>query len=178
MSGHFLSDPINNTKAADEEALYNAAGCNKVDDVKRLLDLGVDPNCQGAFHWTPLHRAALNGHEQVCEVLLQPGAKVDALDDYQQTPLHFAAKYGFAQVCEVLLQHRAKVGALDNCQQTPLHIAAKYGFAPVCEVLLQHGADKNLRNKQGKTPLEVAQTSKDIENEEDRNATINVVTGF
>ena len=63
-----------------------------MDDVKRLLDLGVDPNCQDAFHWTPLQRAALNGHEQVCEVLLQLGAKVDALDDCQQTPLHIAAK--------------------------------------------------------------------------------------
>jgi len=33
------------------------------------------------WQYTPLHRAAVNGHEAACRVLVEAGAKVDALDD-------------------------------------------------------------------------------------------------
>ena len=94
-----------------------------MDEVKRLLDLGVDPNFQGQYRLTHLHHAAYRGNERVCEILLQYGAKVDALDCVQNTPLHNAASMGHEKVCEVLLKHGANKNLRNNKGITPSQIA-------------------------------------------------------
>ena len=36
---------------------------------------------------TPLHRAASTGNSELCELLIEEGAEIDALDKADQTPL-------------------------------------------------------------------------------------------
>ncbi|KAI8514415.1 hypothetical protein Bbelb_087390 [Branchiostoma belcheri] len=75
-----------------KEALRTAAGAGDTDRVKQLLAEGVNPNAVGGFRqWTPLHRAARNGHHETVSVLLTAGADVNTRDDIQDSPLHWAA---------------------------------------------------------------------------------------
>ena len=52
-----------------------------------LLDQGVDINAHGQFGWTALHSASYQGLNDVIELLVSRGAKIDAFDKLGQTPL-------------------------------------------------------------------------------------------
>ena len=85
--------------AADAEsrhrALALAAQHGHVDIVQLLLDAGEDPNRYNPdgnhSHSTPLHQAALAGHDAVVRLLVERGARLDIKDKiYQATPLGWA----------------------------------------------------------------------------------------
>jgi hypothetical protein len=76
-------------------AMAWAAQHGHLEIVRLLLDAGEDPNRynpQGAHsHSTPLHQAALAGHEGVVRLLVERGARTDIRDiHYQGTPLDWA----------------------------------------------------------------------------------------
>ncbi|HEY4442394.1 MAG TPA: ankyrin repeat domain-containing protein [Candidatus Elarobacter sp.] len=88
--------------ANDDErqtALALAAQFDHVEIVRMLLDAGEDPNryspVGGHSHATPLHQAALAGHESVARLLAERGARLDIEDlHYHATPLGWARYAG------------------------------------------------------------------------------------
>ena len=79
-------------------ALALAAQLGHVEIARLLLDAGEDPNRYNPdgnhSHSTPLHQAALAGHEAVVRLLVERGARLDMQDKiYQGTALGWAA-YG------------------------------------------------------------------------------------
>ena len=94
-----LDDQLESAGWTQGEALYNAVDKRRVEDVKRLLGQGQDPNDDavrghGEEQWTPLHRAAAHGHEEMIDALLRAGADVNAFNQRQSTPLHLASWSG------------------------------------------------------------------------------------
>lgn len=88
------------TASADDRhrALALAAQLGHVEIVRLLLDAGEDPNRYNPdglhSHGTPLHHAALAGHDAVVQLLVERGARLDIKDTlWQGTPLGWA-KYG------------------------------------------------------------------------------------
>jgi hypothetical protein len=72
-----------------------------------LLEAGEDPdryNPEGCHaHSTPLHQAALAGHEEVVRLLVERGARLDIKDTlFQGTPLGWAEHGGHAGIAEYL----------------------------------------------------------------------------
>jgi ankyrin repeat protein len=70
-----------------------------VDAVRALLDAGEDPNRYNPpgthSHSTPLHQAALAGHEEVVRLLIERGARLDIRDVlWQGTPVDWAQHEG------------------------------------------------------------------------------------
>ena len=65
-----------------------------------------------------MHKAALNGYDDMAVLLLANKANVNAKDEAGGTPLHWAKN---TNVAAVLLQNHADVNARDNTGQTPLH---------------------------------------------------------
>lgn len=70
--------------------------------VAELLKAGADPNHTESDGWSALHWAARKGHEQVCELLLQYGAKIDAKDKGCNTPLDWAESRDYTTVATAL----------------------------------------------------------------------------
>ena len=67
--------------------LYEAASGGSADEVKFLLNQGVNPSIVTDYDWAPLHWAAHNGHLEFVCLLLQFGAAVNPVSDQRKTPL-------------------------------------------------------------------------------------------
>lgn len=89
----------NSTAEERHSALALAAQLGHAEIVRLLLDAGEDPdrfNPEGHHaHSTPLHQAALSGHEAVVRLLAARGAKLDIEDKiWESTPAGWAAHSG------------------------------------------------------------------------------------
>ena len=83
-------------------ALVLAAQFGHVEIVRLLLDGGEDPNRYTA-HATPLHQAALAGHEGVVRLLVERGARLDLKDVlWHATPADWAEHEGKTEIEEFL----------------------------------------------------------------------------
>lgn len=109
---------------------------------------------------TPLHLAADNGQMQVCKLLLELGANIDASDDLGQKPIHVAAQNNFSEVTKLFLeQHPNLVMATSKDGNTCAHIAAMQGSVRVIEELMKFDRTGVIaaRNKlTDSTPLQLA----------------------
>jgi ankyrin repeat protein len=93
---------------------------------------------------TALHWSANNGHLDICRLLLQCNADMEAKDNNRCTPLHLSCYNGHSDVCHLLLQFKANVEAKGRDYRdifTPLLLCAKYDRLEMCRLLLQYNAD-------------------------------------
>ncbi|XP_030053172.1 histone-lysine N-methyltransferase EHMT2 isoform X2 [Microcaecilia unicolor] len=123
--------------------------------VLMLLD-NLDPN----FHTdqqskrTPLHAATQKGYLDICHVLLQAGARIDALDKSLRTPLMEAVVNNQLEVAKYLVQRGACVYLKEEDGSTCLHHAAKSGNLEMLSFLLSTGqVDVNAKDNGGWTPV-------------------------
>ncbi|GAQ78214.1 hypothetical protein KFL_000090600 [Klebsormidium nitens] len=105
-----------------QRSLSGAALSGDLNKVRRILDRtplqGGQDDDQGGY--TPLHYAARNGHQDICRLLLERGAVVDARTPAgRATPLHRAAYGGHVDIVKLLLRHGADPRAKDADGQTP-----------------------------------------------------------
>ncbi|KAF5298214.1 hypothetical protein FQA39_LY02638 [Lamprigera yunnana] len=109
---------------------------------------------------TPLHLAAGAGQIEVCKLLLELGANIDATDDLGQKPIHAAAQNNFSEVTQLFLQqHPSLVMATTKDGNTCAHIAASQGSVTVIEELMKFDRQGVItaRNKlTDATPLQIA----------------------
>lgn len=145
MESRFTPASVVPRTSGGRTALQLAAerGLNVV--CRALLDRGDYPtmaiDAQDTNGWTALHWAAMEGHADMCKVLLgHPRfTAVNATDHlYCWTALHCASRHGHLAACEALLQDRRflVVNARDRDLWSALHCAAAYGHAEVCKLLL------------------------------------------
>eukprot|EP00959_Pyramimonas_sp_CCMP1952_P410227 8597419-Pyramimonas_sp.AAC.1 len=98
--------------------------------------------------------AALQGHEKVCECLLDNGADGNIADQNKETALYAACLNGHVEVVDCLIKHASLDPNDGNAEgETPLIAACWNGHQPVVETLLASGADMDKQNENGKTPL-------------------------
>lgn len=105
-------------------ALMMAAYKHNLTAVQALLDKGAAVNRPG---WTPLHYAAAAGDDEITRLLLEHGARVDA------------------------------VSPPASGAYTPLMMAAREGHDRTALLLIDHGADAKLSNSEGLTAAQLAQ---------------------
>jgi cytohesin len=162
---------------AEEPPLLGAVRSGNLHLVAMLLE--KDP--EAAADASLVRLAAINGHEDVAEFLLDRGARVDifvaaglgmtgraesileggpplirAKTSGGLTPLHLAVRNGHTATAEMLLAHAAPVGARDRQGRTALHLAAAQGQAAVAALLLDRGARVGAVDDSGRTPLHEA----------------------
>jgi ankyrin repeat protein len=62
--------------------------------MRELLKGGANTDRAGVYVITALHQAPYYGCLDVCRLLLEWGAKLDFLDDWENTPLYVVAWWG------------------------------------------------------------------------------------
>lgn len=91
-------------------AFAMAVGRNQIEIVRLLLNAGEDPNRYnppGAHaHSTPLHQAAFAGHEELVQLLVERGARVDIKDIMWQGTAADWARHGGKKAVEDYLRPR------------------------------------------------------------------------
>lgn len=90
-----------------------AVGRDQIEIVRLLLDAGEDPNRYnppGAHaHSTPLHQAAFGGHQELVQLLVERGARIDLKDIiWQGTPADWARHGGKKEIEEYLRSHEER----------------------------------------------------------------------
>ena len=114
----------------------------------------TDVNILNAKDESVLMLAALKGHAQIAEKLVQRGADVNKTG---WAPLHYAASAGNAPIIAMLIENSAYIDAESPNGTTPLMMAAMYGTPQAVKLLLDEGADPTLKNVQGLTALQFAE---------------------
>jgi ankyrin repeat protein len=162
-------------------SLVTAVSNGDVDTARGLLDAEPALARQQQGGASPLHYAAIHGHQNAIDLLIDRGADMENLDtEYGAAPigwanekghmdlvrhlrargtkvsLHMAAAFGFDDDVESLATaHPDHVNQLVG-YGTPLHLAALWGHATIIERLLAHGADPSCRNQDGELAVTIA----------------------
>ena len=106
-----------------------------LDIVRRMLDLGVDVNCNGGCSQTPLHRAAMRDSREFVDLFLEAGAEIDARDHRDRTPADWAMLKGHIEMARYLVS-RVQPNRLGNTSRSaskrPSGQTGKYLLARAC----------------------------------------------
>ena len=125
-----------------------------------LLSNGADVKGLNENGQTPLHKAAGRWEDcpELCSILLEYNAKIDAVDKDGNQPLHLACKRGHTRTSHLLLSNGADVKGLNENGQTPLHKAAGgWEDCPeLCSILVEYNAKIDAVDKDGNQPLHLA----------------------
>lgn len=136
--------------------LYPAAKQGEVQRVLLMLMEGIDPTYrpESQNRRSALHAAAQRGLVEVCYILVQAGAQVDAKDKEMRTPLLEAIINNHLEVARYLVQSGACVYHVEDDGYTGLHHAAKLGNLEIVNMLLETGqVDVNAQDNGGWTPI-------------------------
>ena len=106
---------------------------------------------------TPLHLAAIYGHNAIAKYLLENNADTGVQDSSGATPLHEAVRYGNVEIAKALLNSGANVNARDNLGKTPVMlILPKDKTADIYKLLISFRADLTQKDMFGDTVLHTA----------------------
>ncbi|VDI07447.1 Hypothetical predicted protein [Mytilus galloprovincialis] len=131
--------------------------------------------------------ASRNGHVSTVKILLQNGAKADALNHAGDTPLIMAAmnndtaivqiliaseaetfasnkttsSKGFDKIVTYLINQRASIDTANNNGDSPLMLASRNGHVSTVKILLENRAKVHASNHDGDTSLIMAAMNND-----------------
>jgi ankyrin repeat protein len=146
------------TSESPESALLEAAKGGDLEDVKELIQRGVNIDSKDKDGLTPLHHAVASDNLELLRLLIAGGADVNVRENNSwNTPLLINAVLGeHWEALKVLLEKGADLNAKDNWNRTTLHFAAWHGYTEAVDILIKRGADVNAKNRVGQTPLDKA----------------------
>jgi ankyrin repeat protein len=143
-------------------ALSCAAHEGDANAAKMLLSTGkcdVNQTVEGESRLSPLHIAAIEGHADMCRLLIGHGADVDLVDHEGNPPLMRAILHGHYEVVCSLLRSGASLKTRDKKGRTGLHHAARAENTEVLNLLLTHDevlSSINTVDSVGNTALYIA----------------------
>ena len=113
---------------------------------------------------TPLLAAALNGHKDICGLLLAHGSDVNEMTlETKRRSLHHAAARGHEALVEALLSWGAIVDPQEHTGATPLHFACQEGHLGCVLILLKARASVVMPDYSGSLPIHVAASKNRVE---------------
>ncbi|XP_043263353.1 protein phosphatase 1 regulatory subunit 16A-like isoform X3 [Colletes gigas] len=107
---------------SDNVMLLEAAARNDIDEVRRLLKKGVNPDSTNEDGLTALHQCCIDDNEEMMKLLIEFGANVNAEDSEKWTPLHAAATCGHLHLVKNLIARGANLLAVNADGNMPYDI--------------------------------------------------------
>ncbi len=118
-----------------------AAEAGDLERLDRLLSRSGEADLRDACRWTPLMKAALNGHERIVQRLLQEGVDVNAEDKGGYTALMLAASNDHAHIVALLAEAGADINHRERTNGwTALSWAQRLGHDETVQLLKKLGA--------------------------------------
>ncbi|KAG0132550.1 ankyrin repeat protein nuc-2 [Tuber indicum] len=148
----------------ERNCLHEAANTKRLSVLSELLKRGVDPSRVDVYGRIPLHYAAMHGHVEMVQLLVnvQPPT-IDAVDHDNFTPLIHAITHNQQEVVRQLIDCNARVDPRDEKDYIPLNLACQHGYCEISEILLQHKA-RILPDAEGLYPQHlVARSGKSVQ---------------
>lgn len=128
----------------------NCSNMKKVKELLETVDKGFVSGTDLEGH-TFVHWAALGGHHELVEFLVEQGAPLSnhSKNDYGPLPIHFACVHGHIMTVEYFVAKGVDIDATDMNGCSPLLVSAQYGESLCVSYLLQKGANKFLVDVNG-----------------------------
>ncbi|KAL2386345.1 hypothetical protein RJZ90_000741 [Blastomyces dermatitidis] len=147
-------DDLENEFDSESLRVLEVVGEGNGDELRLLLDKGVNLRAVDRDGQTALHLAVINDRVSLAELLLKAGSNTEAASHSGSKPLYIAAELGNITFVNLLLRFNADVESHnDETGYTAFHQALLNGHADVAEALLENEADIDALTPDGHTPL-------------------------
>jgi ankyrin repeat protein len=142
----------------NELDIFEAASLGRLERLQECLHDAAAIHSYSKDGFTALHFACYFSQSEAARLLLEKGAKFDAVahNAMRVMPLHSAASARNLAAASLLVEHGAPVNARQQGGWVPIHAAAQNGDGDMVDLLLAHGADAEIANDEGKTAAMVA----------------------
>lgn len=139
--GKDINEKISIFSQAPIHKIIESKDNKKYEVLKKMLEMGADPNTKDSNGWTALHYACQFGDMESVKILTDTGAYIDTYSNNKRIPLHLAANMNYPEIVKYLLEKKSNPNYKDELGCTPMHLAAKQGNTKCIEYLLFYGAD-------------------------------------
>ena len=124
---------------APDISIHEAIKEGDIQAVMQHLAAGTDVNAKDERGGTALYSAAVVGHNEIAELLINKGADVRVKNKASFTPLHEGAYNGHKEIVELLITSGADVNAMKIDGMTPLDMATFGNHNEIVDLLRKHG---------------------------------------
>lgn len=148
-----------NDPSTNRKRLHWAVMCNQSKEaIESFIQNAQSIDVLNEYHETPLCVAAIYGHLDLLNFLLEKNANVNATHPNDFSPLYGASKKGHVDIVNALIARGAKWNASRDDGITPLDIAIRNGYFEVVTLLTiqkwkdycaQHPSKKKINFKKG-----------------------------
>ena len=107
---------------------------------KELLEAGSDVDAVNDFGERPFITAVFSNNDELVDLYLKRGEKINQQDDDKFTPLHHAVEGEGKQTVKLLLERGADPSIKNADGFTPLMMAQEYELDEIVDLLKQHSA--------------------------------------
>lgn len=145
----------NNEMVNDFILLKKALDSDNIDQLKQLLNTGIDINVKSSDGFTVFMHAYMC-RPQYLKLLIELGSDVNAKDLKGKTALIWACDDSIYFV-EAMLKLGADINAQDDNGLTPLMVAVVGGSKEVIHALFQFNPNMHLLDKKSRTVFDIAQ---------------------
>jgi len=152
------SVPVQHIENGNYSQLHLLACLGNVTSASSFLDRcpSEEINKQDNKGNTALHWAALQGQQELIQLLIDNNANVNAQNFVGETALILAASHGFDSVVSVLLENGANPNIANLDGATAVHFSAAAGNSAALELMARYGAFVNCQDDCGDSPLHYA----------------------
>lgn len=138
--GHDINTKMSIFSQAPIHKVIESSKSDKYNVLKKMLDMGADPNIRDSNGWTALHYSCQFGDYDSVQILVKSKADIDCYSNNHRTPLHLAANMNFPVIVKYLLENNSDANYKDHYGCTPIHLASKQGNTECVAILLAFGA--------------------------------------
>lgn len=140
-----------------EKRVDNTKKDDKLQQISKLIQDGVDVNTQDPLGFSPLHIACFRGYLDLAELLLKnTNINLNAKTLQDETPLIFAAYFGHIDICKALLASHVNLEAIATNGWTVLLAASSKLNLPIVKLLYEAGANPLAKDQDGKDAIQTA----------------------
>ncbi|KAK3259338.1 hypothetical protein CYMTET_31658, partial [Cymbomonas tetramitiformis] len=143
--------------------LVEFAAAGSLDEVQKLLAVGISADAVDASGEPATCAAAIAGHSAIVAELLSSGASALQSTNFKETPLHLACRIGSRDCALVIIEASKREKTLRELLEAEnymgaraLHVASEKGQHEVCRQLVEVGADLTAEDHSGRTALQLA----------------------